>query len=105
MREVEQRYPDEMQALADGQDIPLGGGETHAEFSERIDAALEWLCGDLDPGQRLLVVCHGGVIGAALSGFAEPAWPLTLAICARDQYVDLGDRVAAGGGHAPRLQR
>jgi hypothetical protein len=33
-----------------------------------VDASLRWLTDGAEPGQHLLVVCHGGVIGAALSG-------------------------------------
>ena len=66
--EVEAQYPEEMERLKQGEDIPLGGGESFGVFAKRIDAALARLCERLSPGQSALVVCHGGVIGTALSG-------------------------------------
>ncbi len=66
--EVEARYPEEMDRLKQGEDIPLGGGESFGVFSERIDQALARLYARLEPGNRVLVVCHGGVIGTAISG-------------------------------------
>ena len=35
--EVMERYPDEMEQLKRGEDIPLGGGESYARFAQRID--------------------------------------------------------------------
>jgi broad specificity phosphatase PhoE len=46
----------------------MGGGETWAEFTGRIDAALEALLGRLDDGEQAAVVAHGGVIHAVVSG-------------------------------------
>ncbi len=66
--EVEERFPEEMERLKQGEDIPLGGGETFKAFGERIDHALQRLYSRMEPGQRALVVCHGGVIGTAISG-------------------------------------
>lgn len=66
--EVEARFPDEMARLKAGEDVPLGGGESYAVFSQRIDHALGRLRAQLEPGDHALVVCHGGVIATALSG-------------------------------------
>lgn len=66
--EVDERYPDEMERLKNGEDIPLGGGESYARFSERVDAALARLRGRLAPGDHALLVCHGGVIATVLAG-------------------------------------
>lgn len=66
--QVEERFPDEMQRLKHGEDVPLGGGESYAAFARRIDEALSALRSDLEPGDHALVVCHGGVIAAVLSG-------------------------------------
>jgi probable phosphoglycerate mutase len=66
--EVEERYPEEIARLKQGEDIPLGGGESYAVFAARVDAAVDALRRSLEPGQRALVVCHGGVIGAVVSG-------------------------------------
>lgn len=66
--QVAERYPEEMERLKNGEDIPLGGGESYAAFSARIDAALLALRARLEPGDHALVVCHGGVIATALAG-------------------------------------
>jgi len=79
--EVLERFPEDMEALAEGKDIPLGGGETHAAFAQRVDAAMDWACEGLEPGQHVLIVCHGGFIGAALAGALglrqRQRWPFT----------------------------
>lgn len=78
--EVLERYPDDMERLRVGEDVPLGGGESHATFAKRVDAALERLLVSLEPGQHALVVCHGGVIGTVLAGAlglrGKARWPL-----------------------------
>jgi broad specificity phosphatase PhoE len=78
--EVMAKYPDEMERLKNGEDVPLGGGESHAVFSARIDRALDKLLGELEPGQHAVVVCHGGVIGTvmarALGLRGRTRWPL-----------------------------
>jgi broad specificity phosphatase PhoE len=66
--EVEQRFPDEIARLKAGEDLPLGGGESFAMFAARVDAALARVRASLAPGDHVLIVCHGGVIGTALSG-------------------------------------
>jgi broad specificity phosphatase PhoE len=66
--EVAERYPDEIERLKEGEDIPLGGGESYARFAVRVDAALATLRARLAPGDHALVVCHGGVIATALAG-------------------------------------
>jgi broad specificity phosphatase PhoE len=66
--EVMARYPDEMHALMTGEDLPIGGGETWRGFCARVDSAVDELAGHLRDGERALVVTHGGLIGAYLSG-------------------------------------
>jgi broad specificity phosphatase PhoE len=66
--QVEAQYPEELARLRRGEDVPLGGGESFAAFSARIDAALDGIMAQLSPGDHALVVCHGGVIGTAMSG-------------------------------------
>jgi glucosyl-3-phosphoglycerate phosphatase len=66
--EVAARYPDEIERLKQGEDIPLGGGESYARFAARVDAALFRLLARLTPGDHALVVCHGGVIATLLGG-------------------------------------
>jgi broad specificity phosphatase PhoE len=66
--EVEATYPEEMERLRRGEDVALGGGESYASFSARIDGVFDALRAKLAPGDHALVVCHGGVIGTVLSG-------------------------------------
>jgi broad specificity phosphatase PhoE len=66
--EVVQRFPEQLARLEAGEDIALGGGESYSGFCARVDAALADVRDALAPGQHALVVCHGGVIGAAVSG-------------------------------------
>ncbi|MFH1330851.1 MAG: histidine phosphatase family protein [Actinomycetota bacterium] len=66
--EVVARYGEELRALAAGREVAAGGGETWGGFCARVDAALATLAGRLRPGERGLVVTHGGVIHALISG-------------------------------------
>ncbi|HSQ36546.1 MAG TPA: histidine phosphatase family protein [Acidimicrobiia bacterium] len=66
--EVMARYPEEMRALMAGEDVPIGGGETWRGFCARVDSAVEAVVARLRDGRRALVVTHGGLIGAYLSG-------------------------------------
>jgi len=66
--EVAEQYPEELAALRRGEVVRMGGGETWAEFAERVDAAFEALVGRLDDGDQGVVVAHGGVIHAVVSG-------------------------------------
>jgi probable phosphoglycerate mutase len=96
--EVEARYPEEIERLKNGEDIPLGGGESYAVFSARIDAALARLKAQLQPGEHALVVCHGGVIGTALAGLlglrGTGRWPLSRATNTGISEVSLSDEGA-----------
>lgn len=79
--EVVARYGDELRALASGEETAAGGGETWGTFCRRVDAAFECLGGRLRPGQRALVVTHGGAIhtlAAGLLRFRERGrpWPV-----------------------------
>ncbi len=78
--EVNERYPDEMERLKAGEDIPMGGGESYSRFSARIDRALLKLRSEMRPGDHALVVCHGGVIGTLIAGLlglrGKSRWPL-----------------------------
>jgi broad specificity phosphatase PhoE len=66
--EVAARYGDELRALAAGEDLAVGGGETWSEFRSRVEAALVALVRRLGPEERALVVTHGAVIHALLGG-------------------------------------
>jgi broad specificity phosphatase PhoE len=64
--EVAARFPRELEALSNGEDVRRGGGESYAMFCARVDAAVAALRARLAPGDRALVVCHGGFIATAL---------------------------------------
>ena len=79
--EVMERYPEEMERLKAGEDVPLGGGESYAAFSARIEAALSALLASLEGHEAdVLVVCHGGVIATVMAGVlglrGHKRWPL-----------------------------
>jgi len=95
--EVNERFPEEMERLKAGEDIPMGGGESYRTFSARIDRALSRLLGELEPGAHALIVCHGGVIGTLIAGQlglrGKSRWPLGRASnTSVSQIVIDGDR-------------
>jgi probable phosphoglycerate mutase len=61
--EVRERYPDAAQQR-DPFRARMPGGETWAEFAVRAGARLRRVA-DEHPGQRVVVVAHGGIIGAS----------------------------------------
>ena len=66
-------------------------------FSTRIDGALARVRASMAPGEHVLIVCHGGVIGTALSGYlglrGGRRFPL-----ARVSNTSISE-VVLGGGH------
>ena len=62
--EVRERFPDELEAMISGGDRPIGGAESIPVFEARAITALDALATRGRPGQRALVVTHGGVIRA-----------------------------------------
>lgn len=66
--EIFANHSDLLAELRSGKDIRWGGAESYSEFVARIDSALEALASSLRPGQRALVVAHGGVIHAVVAG-------------------------------------
>ena len=68
--QIARSHPDEIARLGAGEDVRMGTGETFREFGARVDAALDALIGRLDDGDRVLIVAHGGVVHAAVSGIA-----------------------------------
>ena len=83
--QVLERFPDEMAALAAGEEVRLGGGESWPEFGARIDKAFDALVDSLDEGARVAIVAHGGVVHSVVSailGFRghRRAWPVASAL-------------------------
>lgn len=62
--EVRERFPEDVAAMLAGSDRPIGGAESIPVFEARALAALDALAARGRPGQRALVVTHGGVIRA-----------------------------------------
>ncbi len=76
-RESWERFPEQMQAWADGHEDRVEGAETHAQAAGRLDAALTKHLEDLPEGETLVVVAHGAVLrtGTCLFlGFPETHW-------------------------------
>jgi probable phosphoglycerate mutase len=63
--EIRARFAEEWRRIADGEDLPRGGGETFGAFSARVVAALERVR-RAHEHETVAVVTHGGVIRAAL---------------------------------------
>ena len=74
--QISEQFADELKALRDGQNVPLGGtGETFSELVERVVSARDGVFERLEDGQSALVICHGGVIEAVLGlalGIGDP---------------------------------
>jgi broad specificity phosphatase PhoE len=65
--EIGEQFADELMALRDGHDVPLGGnGEKMSELVDRVARARDHVFESLDDGESALVVCHGGVIEAIM---------------------------------------
>jgi broad specificity phosphatase PhoE len=67
--EFDERYPG-YQERRDAFTRRSPGAETWAEFSVRAGARLRRVA-DEHPGQRVVVVCHGGVIGASFIALGD----------------------------------
>lgn len=61
--EVAVEFAEQVAALRAGEPVRIGGGESMAEFEGRVDAAIDALR-EAHPGERVLLVTHGGVIRA-----------------------------------------
>jgi broad specificity phosphatase PhoE len=61
---VDSHRPD-LDAFARGEEVPLGGtGETPGQITMRIESIIDRIFERLQPGQRAVVVTHGGVLDA-----------------------------------------
>ena len=63
--EIEERFPHELEALARGEDVARGGGETMAAVQARAFAEYQRL-ESLHQGETILVVSHGGTLKALI---------------------------------------
>jgi broad specificity phosphatase PhoE len=71
--EIRERFADEWQRIAAGEDLPRGGGESFSVFSSRILRGLEELR-ERHEGQAIAVVTHGGAIRAVLLHALGLSW-------------------------------
>lgn len=65
-RRLEQQDPMILTLMREGSWDYVPGGEGDEAFTARVRAGLK-LVVDAHPGERIAVVCHGGVIGAAIA--------------------------------------
>jgi broad specificity phosphatase PhoE len=63
--EVIARHADEWERLRAGEDLPRGGGETFAQFQERIIRSVKYLV-KKHAGEQIMIVSHGGAVRAFL---------------------------------------
>jgi broad specificity phosphatase PhoE len=63
--EVIARHAAEWERLRAGEDLPRGGGETFAQFQERILRSVARLI-EQHPGEQVAIVTHGGAVRAFL---------------------------------------
>jgi broad specificity phosphatase PhoE len=68
--EIEARFPAQWEAWNAGADIRRGGGETRAEASHRVAAALLDLSATIAPASTVVVVGHGMSLQGGLSHLA-----------------------------------
>jgi broad specificity phosphatase PhoE len=71
--EIRERFADEWQRIAAGEDLPRGGGESFSDFSSRILLRLEELR-ERHEGEAVAVVTHGGAIRAVLLHALGLSW-------------------------------
>ncbi len=64
--EIRARHPEAFAALARGEDIPRGGGETAAALRARVARGFAAAAARA-PGRTLLVVAHGGTLKALVA--------------------------------------
>ncbi|MEM6957452.1 MAG: histidine phosphatase family protein [Myxococcota bacterium] len=65
--EVVARFPEEVQALKDGADIAIGGGESWSDLARRAEAAVLGFRDSLTEGQHGVVFAHGGFIASVVA--------------------------------------
>ena len=69
---VDGHRPD-LDAFARGEEVRLGGtGETPGQIAMRIESIIDRIFERLQPGERAVVVTHGGVLDAVTQRFVWP---------------------------------
>jgi broad specificity phosphatase PhoE len=107
--EIRERFGDEWTRIAEGEDLPRGGGETFAAFSTRAFTALCALR-DRHLDECVAVVTHGGVVRALLLHIYGLPWTRLREIEAIDNTA-LTELTWESGGwsvvrrnHSPHLE-
>ena len=75
--EIDARWPGELRAWRDGDDVPIGGAERRSEAAARAAAAVDRHAAKVDDGGLLVVCSHGGTLRGAtlqLIGLPISAW-------------------------------
>lgn len=86
--EFEERYPQARETLANPFQRRMPGAETWAEFYVRAGARLRRIADD-HPGERVLVVCHGGVIGASFIALGDVSMRMAAHLMADSQNTSM----------------
>jgi probable phosphoglycerate mutase len=60
-QEISERFPDEVAAMAAGQDVRRGGGESYGELQGRLAAAVDTIAAR-HAGETVLLVSHGAAL-------------------------------------------
>lgn len=68
---VRVKFREQLNALATGADVAIGGGESWFDLRRRTRAALDRLLSALPEGGHGVVFCHGGVIMALVSALFD----------------------------------
>lgn len=95
--EAGDRFPDELAAWREGEDVRRGGGETYYEVGERAVACIDAALASLGDGELLIAVTHGGtsraIIGS-LIGMHHDRWSSLgpLGNCRFSYLVEAGAR-------------
>lgn len=67
-QEIGVQFPGELEAFFRGENLAPGGGELMSDFRQRVGVALDGVVESLPDGGHGVVVTHGGVIWAIVSG-------------------------------------
>ncbi len=100
--EVKARYPEVLEALDRGEDVPKGvTGETRADVAVRTAAALREVVRELLPGETAVIVSHGAAGRVAASELVELDQDLSEAVfrgldnCHWVELVEVGKSFSA----------
>lgn len=74
LAEFAARHPDEHAAWeASGRTVAIAGGEAESDVLVRVRAAMRDLVASAEPGERIVVISHGGALKSAVAALLD--WP------------------------------